>query len=171
MTQSSRLPSSVVRSEQDLAQNDFYLSSVVLELEYMPTVIFERIYQHIFRSDYIKRLPDSGLSVILVFILECSLIDLYEFACKGKSTSFIMEETNDSMENSPQGPGRNNAVKCGWLRKQGGFVKTWHTRWFVLKGDQLYYFKDEDETKPLVAPCFLNIAQSGQVWELGKSLN
>lgn len=60
-----------------------------------------------------------------------------------------MEETNDSMENSPQGPGRNNAVKCGWLRKQGGFVKTWHTRWFVLKGDQLYYFKDEDETKPL----------------------
>ncbi|KAM9742170.1 rho GTPase-activating protein 24 isoform 2-T5 [Dama dama] len=60
-----------------------------------------------------------------------------------------MEENNDSMENSPQGPGRNNAVKCGWLRKQGGFVKTWHTRWFVLKGDQLYYFKDEDETKPL----------------------
>lgn len=42
-------------------------------------------------------------------------------------------------------------MKCGWLRKQGGFVKTWHTRWFVLKGDQLYYFKDEDETKPLVS--------------------
>ncbi|XP_055967366.1 rho GTPase-activating protein 24 isoform X1 [Sorex fumeus] len=60
-----------------------------------------------------------------------------------------MEENNDSTENTQQGPGRNNAVKCGWLRKQGGFVKTWHTRWFVLKGDQLYYFKDEDETKPL----------------------
>ncbi|KFP06992.1 Rho GTPase-activating protein 24, partial [Calypte anna] len=42
-------------------------------------------------------------------------------------------------------------IKCGWLRKQGGFVKTWHTRWFVLKSDQLYYFKDEDETKPLVS--------------------
>ena len=74
------------------------------------------------------------------------------FVCYiGKSISLIMEENNDSMENSPQGPGRNNAVKCGWLRKQGGFVKTWHTRWFVLKGDQLYYFKDEDETKPLVS--------------------
>ncbi|XP_057403017.1 rho GTPase-activating protein 24 isoform X1 [Balaenoptera acutorostrata] len=60
-----------------------------------------------------------------------------------------MEESNDSMENPQQGQGRNNAMKCGWLRKQGGFVKTWHTRWFVLKGDQLYYFKDEDETKPL----------------------
>ncbi|KAM8800930.1 rho GTPase-activating protein 24 isoform 1-T1 [Rhynchonycteris naso] len=60
-----------------------------------------------------------------------------------------MEENNDSTENPQQGQGRNNATKCGWLRKQGGFVKTWHTRWFVLKGDQLHYFKDEDETKPL----------------------
>uniref|UniRef100_A0A2K5DAH3 Rho GTPase activating protein 24 n=1 Tax=Aotus nancymaae TaxID=37293 RepID=A0A2K5DAH3_AOTNA len=60
-----------------------------------------------------------------------------------------MEENNDSTENPQQGQGRQNAIKCGWLRKQGGFVKTWHTRWFVLKGDQLYYFKDEDETKPL----------------------
>ena len=63
----------------------------------------------------------------------------------------IMEENNESTENPQQGQGRNNAMKCGWLRKQGGFVKTWHTRWFVLKGDQLYYFKDEDETKPLVS--------------------
>ncbi|XP_047573834.1 rho GTPase-activating protein 24 isoform X1 [Lutra lutra] len=61
----------------------------------------------------------------------------------------MMEENSDSTENPQQGQGRNNAMKCGWLRKQGGFVKTWHTRWFVLKGDQLYYFKDEDETKPL----------------------
>ncbi|KAB0404934.1 hypothetical protein E2I00_012860 [Balaenoptera physalus] len=68
---------------------------------------------------------------------------------RGKSISLVMEESNDSMENPQQGQGRNNAMKCGWLRKQGGFVKTWHTRWFVLKGDQLYYFKDEDETKPL----------------------
>ncbi|GAB5570660.1 rho GTPase-activating protein 24 isoform X1 [Prionailurus iriomotensis] len=67
----------------------------------------------------------------------------------GKFISLIMEENNDSTENPQQGQGRNNAMKCGWLRKQGGFVKTWHTRWFVLKGDQLYYFKDEDETKPL----------------------
>uniref|UniRef100_A0A8C9A606 Rho GTPase-activating protein 24 n=1 Tax=Prolemur simus TaxID=1328070 RepID=A0A8C9A606_PROSS len=60
-----------------------------------------------------------------------------------------MEENKDSTESPHQSQGRQNAVRCGWLRKQGGFVKTWHTRWFVLKGDQLYYFKDEDETKPL----------------------
>ncbi|XP_053195608.1 rho GTPase-activating protein 24 [Scomber japonicus] len=42
-----------------------------------------------------------------------------------------------------------SVIKCGWLRKQGGFVKTWHSRWFVLRGDQLYYYKDEEETKAL----------------------
>lgn len=46
--------------------------------------------------------------------------------------------------------GRLRVIRCGWLRKQGGFVKTWHSRWFVLRGDQLYYYKDEEETKPLV---------------------
>lgn len=62
-----------------------------------------------------------------------------------------MEEHNGSSETPALSQGRHVAIKCGWLRKQGGFVKTWHTRWFVLKGDQLYYFKDEDETKPLVS--------------------
>uniref|UniRef100_A0A667X2Y2 Rho GTPase-activating protein 24 n=1 Tax=Myripristis murdjan TaxID=586833 RepID=A0A667X2Y2_9TELE len=47
--------------------------------------------------------------------------------------------------------GRSNVIRCGWLRKQGGFVKTWHTRWFVLRGDQLFYYKDEEETKALGA--------------------
>uniref|UniRef100_U3IEY8 Rho GTPase activating protein 24 n=1 Tax=Anas platyrhynchos platyrhynchos TaxID=8840 RepID=U3IEY8_ANAPP len=61
-----------------------------------------------------------------------------------------MDEHTGPAESPPPSHGRHSAFKCGWLRKQGGFVKTWHTRWFVLKGDQLYYFKDEDETKPLV---------------------
>ncbi|XP_064567246.1 rho GTPase-activating protein 24 isoform X1 [Zonotrichia leucophrys gambelii] len=60
-----------------------------------------------------------------------------------------MEDHNGSSEAPALSPVQHVAIKCGWLRKQGGFVKTWHTRWFVLRGDQLYYFKDEDETKPL----------------------
>ncbi|XP_075059270.1 rho GTPase-activating protein 24 isoform X4 [Mixophyes fleayi] len=60
-----------------------------------------------------------------------------------------MDDYNVSAESPHTGQGRQNAIKCGWLRKQGGFVKTWHTRWFVLKGEQLCYFKDEDEMKPL----------------------
>lgn len=69
----------------------------------------------------------------------------------GDLPSPSMEEHNGSAETPPLSQGRHSAIKRGWLRKQGGFVKTWHTRWFVLKGDQLYYFKDEDETKPLVS--------------------
>lgn len=49
-----------------------------------------------------------------------------------------------------QRQGRPAVIRCGWLRKQGGFVKTWHSRWFVLRGDQLHYYKDEEETKALV---------------------
>ncbi|XP_016381871.1 rho GTPase-activating protein 24-like [Sinocyclocheilus rhinocerous] len=63
-----------------------------------------------------------------------------------------MDEQAGSAGNSPQhgrGSARQDVLRCGWLRKQGGFVKTWHTRWFVLRGDQLYYYKDEDETKAL----------------------
>lgn len=45
---------------------------------------------------------------------------------------------------------RPGTIRCGWLKKQGGFVKTWHSRWFVLRGEQLHYYKDEEETKALV---------------------
>ncbi|XP_056587882.1 rho GTPase-activating protein 24 isoform X1 [Triplophysa dalaica] len=63
-----------------------------------------------------------------------------------------MEDQSGSAGSSPQqgrGSGRQDVLRCGWLRKQGGFVKTWHTRWFVLRGEQLNYYKDEDETKAL----------------------
>ncbi|ESO85804.1 hypothetical protein LOTGIDRAFT_130385, partial [Lottia gigantea] len=36
---------------------------------------------------------------------------------------------------------------CGWLKKQGGVMKTWHRRWFVLNGSVLFYFTRPDETK------------------------
>lgn len=68
----------------------------------------------------------------------------------------VMDEQCTS-HNSPQRSGgkgevhgRPGVIRCGWLRKQGGFVKTWHSRWFVLRGDRLFYYKDEEETKPLV---------------------
>ncbi|MEE6479141.1 hypothetical protein FKM82_012147 [Ascaphus truei] len=39
-------------------------------------------------------------------------------------------------------------VQCGWLKKQRSIVKNWQQRYFVLKGQQLWYYKDEDDSKP-----------------------
>eukprot|EP01101_Sappina_pedata_P006863 TRINITY_DN3515_c0_g1_i1.p1 TRINITY_DN3515_c0_g1~~TRINITY_DN3515_c0_g1_i1.p1 ORF type:complete len:474 (+),score=210.16 TRINITY_DN3515_c0_g1_i1:78-1499(+) len=36
-------------------------------------------------------------------------------------------------------------VKDGWLTKQGGSIRTWKKRWFVLKDDKLYYFKGQKD--------------------------
>ncbi|XP_072478892.1 rho GTPase-activating protein 24 [Notamacropus eugenii] len=58
-------------------------------------------------------------------------------------------ERKGSPECLQQGQGWYATPKCGWLRKQGGFTKTWHTCWFVLQGDHLYYFRDKDEARPL----------------------
>lgn len=45
---------------------------------------------------------------------------------------------------------QNDSVKKkGWLRKQGGVVKTWHRRWFILNEDYLFYFQKEEDVKPL----------------------
>ncbi|KAF1539867.1 Rho GTPase-activating protein 25, partial [Eudyptes chrysocome] len=41
-------------------------------------------------------------------------------------------------------------LKIGWLKKQRSIVKNWQQRYFVLKGQQLYYYKDEDDVKPQV---------------------
>ncbi|NXC47473.1 RHG25 protein, partial [Penelope pileata] len=39
-------------------------------------------------------------------------------------------------------------LKLGWLKKQRSIVKNWQQRYFVLRGQQLYYYKDEDDVKP-----------------------
>lgn len=39
-------------------------------------------------------------------------------------------------------------VKAGWLKKQRSIMKNWQLRWFVLRTDHLYFYKDEEETKP-----------------------
>lgn len=40
-------------------------------------------------------------------------------------------------------------MKCGWLKKQQkSFVKNWQQRYFVLKGQYLFFYKDEDDSKP-----------------------
>jgi len=49
-------------------------------------------------------------------------------------------------------------VKCGWLRKQGGIVRSWHRRYFVMKGDYIFYYASDDDCtsgKPPLGSVFL----------------
>ncbi|KAA0725399.1 Rho GTPase-activating protein 22 [Triplophysa tibetana] len=49
----------------------------------------------------------------------------------------------------PTSPGlQDGALKAGWLKKQRSIMKNWQLRWFVLCADHLYFYKDEEETKP-----------------------
>ncbi|XP_052007258.1 rho GTPase-activating protein 22 isoform X2 [Xyrauchen texanus] len=49
----------------------------------------------------------------------------------------------------PSSPGlQERTLKAGWLKKQRSIMKNWQLRWFVLRTDRLYFYKDEDETKP-----------------------
>ncbi|XP_064370532.1 rho GTPase-activating protein 22-like [Dromaius novaehollandiae] len=65
-----------------------------------------------------------------------------------RSKSLVMGEQirPPSRPSSPNPQER--VLKCGWLKKQRSIVKNWQQRWFVLRGDQLLYYKDEEETKP-----------------------
>ena len=52
------------------------------------------------------------------------------------------------------------ALKAGWLKKQRSIMKNWQLRWFVLRSDQLFFYKDEEETKPqviLLQPHLCNV--------------
>ncbi|XP_029377158.1 rho GTPase-activating protein 22 isoform X2 [Echeneis naucrates] len=39
------------------------------------------------------------------------------------------------------------ALKAGWLKRQRSIMKNWQLRWFVLRSEALYFYKDQDETK------------------------
>ncbi|XP_069774096.1 rho GTPase-activating protein 25-like isoform X2 [Narcine bancroftii] len=39
-------------------------------------------------------------------------------------------------------------VKQGWLKKKRSLVKQWQSRWFVLRGFYLSYYKEEEDGKP-----------------------
>lgn len=67
-----------------------------------------------------------------------------------RSKSMVMGELTRA-SSRPSSPSlQEKALKAGWLKKQRSIMKNWQLRWFVLKTDQLYFYKDEEETKPQV---------------------
>ncbi|XP_035123619.1 rho GTPase-activating protein 22 isoform X7 [Callithrix jacchus] len=83
-------------------------------------------------------------------------------ARRARSKSLVMGEQSRS-PGRPLCPHRPGPVlKAGWLKKQRSIMKNWQQRWFVLRGDQLFYYKDKDEIKP---QGFISL-QGTQVTEL-----
>uniref|UniRef100_A0A8C9RHX1 Rho GTPase activating protein 22 n=1 Tax=Scleropages formosus TaxID=113540 RepID=A0A8C9RHX1_SCLFO len=71
-----------------------------------------------------------------------------------RSKSMVMGELSRS-SGRPSSPGpQEKVLKAGWLKKQRSIMKNWQLRWFVLRTDQLYFYKDEEETKPQVRASF-----------------
>uniref|UniRef100_A0A4W5KQ55 PH domain-containing protein n=1 Tax=Hucho hucho TaxID=62062 RepID=A0A4W5KQ55_9TELE len=58
--------------------------------------------------------------------------------------------------------GQETTLKAGWLKRQRSIMRNWQLRWFVLHTEALYFYKDQDETKP--QGCI--ILQGSQVSEL-----
>ncbi|XP_032693837.1 rho GTPase-activating protein 22 isoform X4 [Lontra canadensis] len=65
-----------------------------------------------------------------------------------RSKSLVMGEQSRSPGRLPCPRRRGPVLKEGWLKRQRSIMKNWQQRWFVLRGDQLFYYKDKDETKP-----------------------
>ncbi|XP_077602561.1 rho GTPase-activating protein 22 isoform X1 [Crocuta crocuta] len=65
-----------------------------------------------------------------------------------RSKSLVMGEQSRSPGRPPCPHRLGPILKEGWLKKQRSIMKNWQQRWFVLRGDQLFYYKDKDETKP-----------------------
>lgn len=61
----------------------------------------------------------------------------------------------------------NRPIKEGWLLKEGGATRNkWQARWFVLRGDTLFYYsKKEDLTNPQGA---INLTEIESVTKIGE---
>uniref|UniRef100_A0A3B4XPH9 Rho GTPase activating protein 22 n=1 Tax=Seriola lalandi dorsalis TaxID=1841481 RepID=A0A3B4XPH9_SERLL len=65
-----------------------------------------------------------------------------------RSKSMVMGEVSRGSCRPASPSLQEGALKAGWLKKQRSIMKNWQLRWFVLRSDQLFFYKDEEETKP-----------------------
>lgn len=87
---------------------------------------------------------------------EISPFYLYVCVClcvyAARSKSMVLGElTRVSRPCSPLD--QEKALKAGWLKRQRSIMKNWQLRWFVLRTEALYFYKDQDETKAQVTPA------------------
>ncbi|XP_072293192.1 rho GTPase-activating protein 22 [Eucyclogobius newberryi] len=67
-------------------------------------------------------------------------------ARRARSKSMVLGEL--SRVSRPCSPlDQEKALKAGWLKRQRSIMKNWQLRWFVLRTEALYFYKDQEETK------------------------
>ncbi|XP_068597268.1 rho GTPase-activating protein 22 [Brachionichthys hirsutus] len=67
-------------------------------------------------------------------------------ARRARSKSMVLGEL--SRVSRPCSPlDQEKELKAGWLKRQRSIMKNWQLRWFVLRTEALYFYKDQDETK------------------------
>lgn len=87
-----------------------------------------------------------------------------------RSKSMVMGEVTRGPCRPASPSLQEGALKAGWLKKQRSIMKNWQLRWFVLRSDQLFFYKDEEETKPQVRGVSLGptVAQKHSLVELSQ---
>jgi len=133
--------------------------------------IMEKFAHHYFEQNKKSNVfPTEDQAYLLAFSLIMLNTDLHNPSIKNKMTceQFVKNNTDTGlehdlspeflgrmyhcikekeikMENEDTAFGNSVAVKMGWMTKQGGRVKTWKRRWFILSDHVLYYFKEKQE--------------------------
>ncbi|XP_011407437.1 PREDICTED: dual adapter for phosphotyrosine and 3-phosphotyrosine and 3-phosphoinositide-like [Amphimedon queenslandica] len=72
-----------------------------------------------------------------------------EFEEYNKVTCHFLYGDDDSDEDDETRVGYSAATKEGYIKKQGGQIKSWKTRWFVLKDANLSYYSNHKSKKPI----------------------
>uniref|UniRef100_A0A6I8Q4R6 Rho GTPase-activating protein 22 n=1 Tax=Xenopus tropicalis TaxID=8364 RepID=A0A6I8Q4R6_XENTR len=65
-----------------------------------------------------------------------------------RSKSLVMGENRGPNPDKTLFPlQQEQSLKSGWLKKRRNIMKNWQQRWFVLRGQELRYYKDKEESK------------------------
>eukprot|EP00002_Diphylleia_rotans_P019051 TRINITY_DN3689_c0_g1_i3.p1 TRINITY_DN3689_c0_g1~~TRINITY_DN3689_c0_g1_i3.p1 ORF type:complete len:212 (-),score=40.74 TRINITY_DN3689_c0_g1_i3:185-820(-) len=61
-----------------------------------------------------------------------------------------------------------NPERQGYLNKQGGSIKTWKKRWFIMKETYLFYFSDKEDPNPKGIICLKEASVDRCAQDLGR---
>jgi len=123
--------------EKNMQLLNNYLSTSITELnKYLYTLVREDLIPSLKSS-----VPEEGLLFSEMSHLKSILVANIHVIAKFLS---ISREQRQKALNRVR-----KAEKRGYLKKRGENVRNYRKRWFILKGDLLYYYKREQDSTPL----------------------